>query len=406
MSFKQTLAAMLIACTCGVGSAAEPVLTYLQNPQNTLLTPQAITATPDNGFLVAGKSEWANARQAWAFKLNAAGEAEWRYLRDIPDAERMRTLDDPNGTAEFRSALAAPDGGALLCANTAYSRNGSNMFMTRLDREGHLVDEKFVDTQGLAKDAVYRIQDCIAWNGGAAVLAHEFHYPGPNAPLSGSSASYLLMMFNMTGQLQWRRVLPTLTPGFSPDPTGGIGLRATPQALLVSATDNMNTELLKFDVQGALVAQRVLNGRYLLLRNLPPDEPATLYGLVHGGEPQSHTLLTLADDLSDAGRIQSRQKSDFVSSQVQRMRDGSLLLFGFSQHYFTGRRADVLHLAGDLQSERAISPGYQKISDPLSISVACARFDGKGFAYAVSLRPAGWPANTNGSFGMVVGFLD
>lgn len=382
---------------------------YLQSPKNVRLNPYAMTAMSDGGLVVAGASEWS--RQAWAFKLDKSNRIMWSYFRDAPAAEQ-RLAHSGLDTAAFRSAATTSDGGVVLCANTSYNRDGPNMFLTRLSAHGTVIEERFIDTSRLANGSGYRLQDCIAWNGGVIVFGHEERYPSYDGADSGGS-SYLVAFYNAAGVQQWLRVLPTLEHRFSPDPTGGVVLRATRQALLVSATNNSRTELLKFDAQGIVTARRQLTGRYLLVRNPSLDVPPKLYGLALGGGLQPHTLETLAEDLSGADPLQSRKRSDFVSYQVHERRDGSLLLFGSEQRFFGERlRAGILQIDADLRSERAVKPAYGDISPPIFITQACPLPDGQRFAYAVPLLPphsgtrADDPQRNEGPKGAVLSFID
>lgn len=400
-------ASMLIALNTGWAGTKASV--YLQSPKNVKLEPYAMVATSDGGVVVAGASEWS--KQAWAFKLDAASRIAWSHFRDVPVAEQNFARSDLD-TAAFRGAASTPDGGVVLCANTSYNREGPNMFLTRLSAQGKLIDERFIDTSRLANGSGYRLQDCLAWNGGVVIFGHEERYPSYDGSASGGS-SYLVAFYNAAGVQQWLRVVSTLAHRISPDPTGGVVLRATRKALLVSATDNTRTELLKFDAQGTLTAQRQLVGRYLLVRNPSLDAPPKLYGLALGGELQPHTLETLAEDLSGTHSLRSRKRSDFVSHQVHERRDGSLLLFGAEQRFFGARlRAGILQIDANLDSERTVKPEYGDISPPVFITRACPLSDGRGFAYAVPLLPLRWGTRADdaqrneGPKGAVISFID
>ncbi|MBJ7311576.1 hypothetical protein ACFOLJ_11800 [Rugamonas sp. CCM 8940] len=393
----------------GVKSAEVRQEVLLNSAANAVMEPLAMAATGDDSLVVAGGAT--ATRQAWAARLNAANKVEWIYFRESPPAERL-AQEASSTTPEFRAVASMADGSVFLCGNTPYRTGASNIFLTQLDRQGQLLSEKPVETPASSGAMVYRADQCIAWGEGVVIVAHEQHYPLPGADGGhGVRASYLLLAFDRLGNFKWEQAVPTLGEGFAPDGQGVI-VRNVGGALLVSATDNVDTEVLRFDAKGQLRAHRRFDGRYLLIQG-QDGGALKLFGSVPDNDALPRSVITLDDTLAVVARTQGDKPFDFSVRHVFEKRDGSLLLFGSEAHaQGAGLRAGVRAVDAALKQERHVTLDHRQRLDPNAILAASARRRDGRYAYATIAVPARSAVRTSGAepadvvVGAVVTFLE
>ena len=366
----------------------------LNSAANAVMEPLAMAVGADDSLLVAGGAT--ATRQAWAARLSAANQVEWMYFRESPPAERL-AQQASSTTPEFRAVASMADGSVFLCGNTPYRSGASNIFLTQLDRQGQLLSERPLETPALRGAMVYRADQCIAWGGGVVVVAHEQHYPLPGADGGhGVRASYLLLAFDRVGNFKWEQVVPTLGEGFAPDGQGVVA-RDAGGALLVSATDNVDTEVLRFDAKGQLRAHRRFDGRYLLLHGRDGDA-VKLFGSVPANDALPRSVVTLDETLAVVARAQGDKPFDFAVRHAFEKRDGSLLLFGSELHAQGERlRAGVRLVDAALKQERHVTLDHRQRLEPSAILAAGARRRDGGYAYATIAVPARAAVRTSGS---------
>ncbi|MBV6325155.1 hypothetical protein [Duganella violaceipulchra] len=341
-----------------------------------------MAATADAGVIVSGGSS--ASKQAWAFKLNAANQQEWSYFRPAPDQER-KTVEQGYDPAMFQGIVNMADGSVFLCASTPFSRGAiPSLFLTHLDSGGHLLSERPIESNHLRGGRPYNLVSCSAWRDGIALVAFESHWPPPDVPGGVAGASYLVLFFNQAGELQWERAITPLRNDFIPDPDGML-LTPMPGGLLVSATNNIDTEIIKLDAGGAIAVQRQLKDIYLPVRGRSPGGAPKLYGSSTRDDSQPHAVLSLNDDLSVASVVQGPRPKNFAARVVYETADGSLMLFGAD----IPLRASVRYVAPDLRSESALPPDLGPSLDFGSIYTACTRNNGREFVYAMPSRPDG-----------------
>ncbi|MQA21505.1 hypothetical protein [Rugamonas rivuli] len=382
------LLGLFIANSHGAMAESVPVRraqeVYVRNQENTPLRPHAMLGTSDQGIVVAGGS--GASKQAWAIKLNANDQMEWRYFREAPIDER-KAAESGFNPPEFRGVVEMADGSIFLCGNTAFMPGKVRIFLTHLNRKGQLITEHYLESQRQATGLNFTVAACVAWDDGVAVFSVEGHAPEPGAVGEVSGSSYLMTALDRTGRLKWERAIPTLSKGFSPDPDGMVLLVAE-KSLLVSATNNIGTEVIRIDASGSIVAHRKMDKRFLLVRNTPVNSKVKLYGSSPADDNALNTLVSLSADLSVVSSIEGPYPKNFAASQIFERQNGSLLMFGSNIHFFGDRlRQGVRQVDASLQTERNRTPNLAYRYKGGAIYTACARQTGNEFAYAVEVWP-------------------
>jgi hypothetical protein len=165
----------------------------------------AITATADGGYLVAGGAMSNDgdvtghhgAYDNWVLKLNAAGSIEWQ-----------KALGG-TGTEKARSIIAASDGSSYIAGSTS-STNGDvtgnhgsdDYWVVKLNANGKIAWQKALG--GSLIDQAFAIT--LSKDGGCAVAGMTTSVDGDITANHGKSESWIVRL-NATGSLVWQKSL-------------------------------------------------------------------------------------------------------------------------------------------------------------------------------------------------------
>ena len=146
---------------------------------------EAVTATSDGGFLIAGSTTTYAAggkKNGWAIKVDASGESLWEYSF--------------GGTEDDEFLACGESGNGYLFAGWTKSAGagGSDLWAVRLDTSGNIVWQK---TYGLAYDElIYPNSVSISVGGGCI-------FGGSSSSTNIRSGDYLLVKIDDTGAISY-----------------------------------------------------------------------------------------------------------------------------------------------------------------------------------------------------------
>jgi len=272
-----------------------------------------------------------------------------------------------------------------LCADRPSKRGDppGGIFVTHLDAQGKFLTEFDALEKNPNNEENYLLLGCAAWGDLLAVVAVKMNWPGHNNNNTVLTSTYSIIFYNSNGSLKRKTDVEALTPGFIPD-RDGFGLKVIGDALLISMTNNSESELFTLNSSGKLEAHRKIAGRQLLIRGQNQKFPFKIFAPSNAEDGLPPVISILSRDLSVIKSVQGTFPRYFVTRTVLESADGSLLLFGSNVNLFgarlsTGIRQLEMNLSGDRKIDIA---GFK--TEEFSIMAASVLENGKGYAYAVS----------------------
>lgn len=392
-------------------AAVQTESVLVQTAAHQRLMPLTLAATSDDGMLVAGGS--AVSKETWAVKFDASRRLQWQYARQAPAAERQAVIGGSNPSS-YRGVAEMDDGSLFLCAEKPFTRGDppAGIYLTHLSRDGQLLGELPIRSPSLTNDRNFILAGCSAWGGGFAVLAYAMSWP-PGPVMSLGRLGYVLLAFDASGALKWDLPVASFQAGSLPG-GDGIVFQQNGASLVVSATSNIWTELMRFSPSGKIAAHRSVEGRHLLVQSAADAADAAelkLLGLDIQAGRFTHSLTVLAEDLTPQSVVKSDHPSAFLVSSVFEKADGTLLMFGSDIDREGMRlRAGIRQLDRTLTVEQRFPTTFGRFKDPFSIA-AGLRGNRQAFAYATEADPrdAGVTTDNDGSApaaGVLLNFVE
>jgi hypothetical protein len=279
--------------------------------------PYVIEHMTGGGFVVAGRFE--AEKSAWATGLDESGKVRWRYLAAPPSAELGTRFP------YFTGAVAAPNGGVLLCGmidmGEIRKRRDVNGLLVRLDNRGQLLSQQHIRPPQLENEYAQTayLDRCVPWGNGAALVGRllSTNFRGVR------SIFHWIVATGPEGTVLWQKLIPSMggdqVTQVRPMPDGG---------LLIS-----DTETIRIDAQGELRARFQSHGRLRLIQ--PADirsDPLLLD--CYGGADRGR-LVRLTADLHIVEERTIQFPGGYVCGpsqyvmQTYSLADGSIVLFGY-----------------------------------------------------------------------------
>ncbi|HET7152952.1 MAG TPA: T9SS type A sorting domain-containing protein [Candidatus Kapabacteria bacterium] len=191
----------------------------------------AIAATRDGGFIVAGSSNSSDGdvtghhgtndyADYWVVKLDASGNTQWqRSLGGTSDDEANSVIQTEDGGYVIAGTSSSTDG------DITGNHGGDDCWIVKLDSSGNIIWQRSLG--GTANDGTSSIVQ--SRDGGFVVAAYAFSDDGDvtGHHLSNMSADYWILKLNARGELQWqysyggsrndyaRSITPTNDGGFA-----------------------------------------------------------------------------------------------------------------------------------------------------------------------------------------------
>jgi hypothetical protein len=100
------------------------------------VAPHSITAMPDGGMVVAGRSG-----RAWAARTSANGKLLWTY-QDPRDENIDAAVNGSSTESEFFGAVSLPNGNILFCGRKGIGDRHTGGFITILNGSGQIVERR------------------------------------------------------------------------------------------------------------------------------------------------------------------------------------------------------------------------------------------------------------------------
>jgi hypothetical protein len=367
---RLALLQLAIVASLSTAFAQEPTMPkilreVLLTHQDDVIKPWAVTKTTDGGFVIAGSA----GLSPWATKVDSTGNVAWSYVRALQDPQLR-------GIAQFRGTVAMPDGTTYLCGwmpRPSGSRAPWAM-LTRLDAVGRVIRENFMAAQEIPDGGTF--SDCVRWGDGIAVVGKIARVIQPAAHLVHpiEERFYRLLAFDAAGNVRWDVQIP-IGVGFGTFNVGPL-LALGDSSLVFSATDNLNSEMLRVNASGVVEKQKQLSGQFQIIRPAGSGGTIQLWGRFSPENLAAHSILTLNNQLEQVGRIDQSYRGSYFGRVVYRLADQSLALFG-SARQNGGYTSLIVHVAADLKSSQSLEP--PRIRSPF-LDVGSIQAAGRGSA--------------------------
>jgi len=303
-----------------------------------VIDPLSVSAVGNGQIVLAG--EIPRAKLAWASRIDLlTGRTIWTYALG-----RDGSSSAPEAGASFGSSanivgtVQLRDGGTLVCGNLPEpSRQGKvgrqRVFTTVVSSQGTAGPPQILDSVGAsAKPSYVELDTCFAWGDRLAVIGSYITWAKPKqaAALPERVTFYWLRVVEQSGSVIFERSYPSAAPGLSPDPRHGVVVRVMRGRIIVSATDNTDTDLMSISDSGVLLSNRRMAGPYRLIRGT--DEHTESVRLFEGRVANNATghpfVLTLAGDLSEKDRQVASLDATYFTTSLYQTADQTTLALG------------------------------------------------------------------------------
>lgn len=364
----------------------------IRNEQNDRIDPRAMERAYGGGYILAGST----GEKGWAAKTDANGKVLWNYYTSLREQKVSIPGHGHNfdGIPAYHGAVSMPDGSVFLCGQMPrpYSSGKPRGLITHLDSNGHLLKEELIAPEG---KSIYSFEGCVRWRDGVAIIGSDMHFlPTANAQSGPTTESYYWLVFlDSSGKIRWEKVIMSscLSCGSF---TGSIVLLAHESELIFSATDNKESEVIKVNLDGNLVARKQIHGQYRLVRSINPSNSLQIWG-TEINKPLS-TLISLNEHLDVLQKTEGAPRGDFFPNAIYRMPDQSFLLFGEAKHsspYYA--RTGIAHIDSNLHAESTFEPISENgpFSDSARLNAVAPSVDNEKFAVAMNVVKRGPKAN-------------
>jgi len=226
----------------------------------------------DDGYLIAGRIS--QTKSAWATKTDSSGNVVWRYLLGStvePSLADARPV--------FRGAAGTDEAKTLLCGSLGTDQSGNVIIdgvVVVLDREGKHVKKQVVAPlpSGEIAHLAY-FKKCAGWGDGFVAVGDVWRYFETGQPQRRKELYHWIVEFDRTGTIRWQRLMQPKLPSiatYSP-----IRVMSN-QDILVAATSNTDTEVIRLSRSGEVRASTTVPRRRALVQPSADDEDVKLLG--------------------------------------------------------------------------------------------------------------------------------
>ena len=326
-----------------------------------MIEPRTILHVEDGGFVIAGGIP--ATQSAWAVRKDAEGKVLWRY--DVSIRDKL-----PHGNAaKFEGATAMPDGSVYLCGSMPRPPSESiPALLAHVDAAGRPLAERLLTpSENLgAEVSISHFNQCLRWGEGIVIIGSVklFHRSAAEPGTRDRSQYYWIVMLKGDGDVAWEKLIPTSLPNGVIEGVDSAQI-ASDGSLLLVGYRSPASELLRIGANGELLARKKLFDQYWLVKGVVTDGRLQIFG---GAHHRNHELLTLNDRLDVVKQTNGKRLSAFLTHEVYRLPDESLVLFGASSGAPSLSRA--VWLSATLDSERHIDLARKPYADGGFIAAA------------------------------------
>jgi hypothetical protein len=217
------------------------------------ISPQAITSTPDGGFVIVGTI---TTSQAWAIRIDSNMHVMWR-----------NTLEHPNptpgiGASTYKGAVVLPDNSILLCGwlDTGPHKKLIGV-LTRVGSRGEVINQSQVIPMNDERFKSGYLLGCAVAKDGIAVVGNATRFEGIGSPTPIMTHYLWYLELDRSGVLMSQKVTPV---GDNTDPMPQFSV--TTNGDVAVSVFNGNVLL---DHEGILKQWRVGNPNFILQNTTP-----------------------------------------------------------------------------------------------------------------------------------------
>jgi hypothetical protein len=313
-----------------------------------------VIRTPDNGFVVAG-----DRLGAWAARVRGDGQPVWEFVDKA---------DEPNvagkAQSKFIGAVVLDDDSVLLCGSKQIPKAGVGL-LVRIDPRGQVVDTQYLRPNGDSAYFYSRIEKCLPWGDGFAVLGFGSKGEG----LDGQTT--FLIKLDSRGKKVWEKNGPDYSA----------------EDAIETSSHDLVLAMHKFEVYGLAKLVRVNPSGDIVASIEIKDSP--FFFLVHSatsgvkisfGADQNTktTLFTFDPNFKETAPPRTTKTNAFSTARADELADGSLTLFGHVRVSGGngGLSAAIARVAdiNELEVQHIFQPLYQSFSANDAVPLAPGKF--------------------------------
>lgn len=295
-----------------------------------------------------------------------------------------------------------PDGSVWLIGSTI-DANARVGLLVHLDRDGKVLAERSIRPPQDSPSSL--LLDCVRWADGVAIVGTTGIRKSTSEPSATIGApkstqvswnlAYWVLALDAHGSTAFESVIPTEQETFVIP--GGLTLLAAESSLVMSATTNVMTEVLRVGPTGAVEARKQFPTGYLgLVRPVVPDGKLQLLGTfvtAANSAPsvvRHQVLITLDEHLAEVHRQDAQPQ--IGGNVTYRMPDQSLVVFGAETHDIGERyTSQMMHVDPTLQYKRTLSPRRDTVTDTGMITTAAPLGSSGRFVVVTPAVVKGYP---------------
>jgi hypothetical protein len=349
------IAAFISAAGCDYAAADSITIEreVLLSPGRVVSRPVVIR-TPDNGFVVVG-----DRLGAWAARVSADGQSLWEFVDKA---------DEPNvagkAKSKFIDAVVLDDDSVLLCGSKEIPKANVGL-LVKIDPKGQVVDTQYLRPNGDSAYFYSRVEKCLPWGDGFAVLGFGTKGKGPD------DQTTFLIKIDSHGKTLWEKTGPDYSA----------------EDAIETSNHDLVLALRKFEGNGLAKLVRVNPSGDVAASIQMNDSP--FFFLVHSATPGARvvfganqgtkiTLFTFDPNFKQTATPRTTEAAGFSTARADELVDGSLILFG---HVLVrggngALSAAIARVVGidDLAVQHMFQPLYQSYSTNDAVRLAPGKF--------------------------------
>src|ERR1017187_6301397 len=301
--------------------------------------PRAIVQTHEGGYVVAG--EGGPPPSAWATRVNAHGEVQWRHL--VSKGSQRRDVRDP----QYSGAAMLPDDSAVLCGFKAiedgkYSRTVG--LLSHIGKPAEVISERLVYPNNDTTYELVYLRRCISISDGVLIFGTATRVlDDTTTPRQGKQFGWIVAL-DPQGNVKWEKLLEQpagdVTSFAMSGPDVAIASYSRPP---IGSVEAKQINVINSD--GVIKAHKVIGGSVMLVQSVIPDPMVRFMPI--GGSTNAY-LTTLGPQLQDSDHIAGRAEILAAAQRAYYLPDRSIALFGKQQVEANATSASIAWLSADL----------------------------------------------------------
>lgn len=319
-----------VAQSSGANSSKEVVIEAGLNP-----IAHSINIAPDNSFIVAGAIDGAGS--AWAIRVDEDGRVQWRIT--VP-----KESNEPGFKSAINDSAILENGHTVFCGHIGVDRFSKRpAYLLFLDGDGKKISDKRFYPHAEGDFRMADISKCTPWNKGIIAIGKAVKVR-PEGSVPSWDTFYWITFWTPNGELLWEKSFPIGIPQVDTIDS----MQTTSDGHVVFCGEGgAQSEIVRIDAQGRVVARAAFPGRYLIIQSLRKTPSVQI---IPRNSWMPWELITMDEHLNVVHRTTSGKKLDASLSAAWATGDDAIFAFGERVRNSVPKEAIVIKVKQDLES--------------------------------------------------------